>query len=261
MKTVTREQIAFDLRLGGIRRGDVIFMHSALSSIGHVEGGADAVIDAVLDVIGREGTFAVSTMSFNNPFDAENDPSTVGIISETHRHRADSIRSLRPVHCINAIGARAKELTENHELCETNCGIGSPYLKLRDMHAKIVMLGVDLNRNTTMHAIEDIMDAVYLIDRTIPAPKYMPDYQHKTMVMRKFCPGHRNFIGFTPVLRRAEALIEICIGNANVKIIDVAKMFDIGEELLRKDPLAFLCTNENCDHCAPVRRAWAQKEG
>lgn len=258
MKTITKEQILFDLQLGGIKKGDVVLMQSALSSIGYVEGGADAVIDAVLEAIGPEGTFAVSTMSFENPFDPENSPSEVGIISETHRKRPGSIRSLRPVHCINAIGAKAEELTKDHDKCATNCGEGSPYLKLRDMGGKIILLGVDFSRNTTLHAIEDIMNAVYLINREIPAPKYMEDYKHKTMTMVKFCPGHRNFISFTSVLRRAEAMTEVRIGNALAKIIDVRKMFELGQKLLTEDPLAFLCSNENCSHCAEVRRQ--QKE-
>lgn len=260
MKTVTKEDIMFALQLGGIERGDVILMHSALSSIGQVEGGADAVIDAVLDVIGPEGTFAVSTMSFEHPFDPANAPSTVGIISETHRKRPNSVRSLRPVHSVNAIGARAEELTRDHDKCETNCGEGSPFLKLRDMNGKIILLGVDLSRNTTLHAIEDVMDVPYLVDRTVPAPMYMDDYENKTMVMKKFCPGHRDFLRFAPLLRRADAIIEVCIGNAVAKIIDAQKMFALGEQILAEDPLFFLCENENCDHCGAVRKAQAQRK-
>lgn len=255
MKSVTKEEIVYALKLGGIENGDVVLMHSAMSAIGHVEGGADTVIDAVLDAVGPDGTFAVSTMAFDNPFDVENSPSTVGIISETHRKRPNSLRSLRPVHSINAIGAKAEELIRDHDLCETNCGVGSPYLKLREMGGKIILLGVDMNRNTTLHAIEDIMDSVYLVNRTVPAPKYTKDYEHKTMVMKKFCPGHRNFLGFTADLRKADALIEVCIGNAMVKIIDVRRMFALGEEMLTRDPLYFLCKNENCEHCAGVRKA------
>ena len=255
MKSVTKEEIVYALKLGGIENGDVVLMHSAMSAIGHVEGGAYTVIDAVLDAVGPDGTFAVSTMAFDHPFDVENSPSTVGIISETHRKRPNSLRSLRPVHSINAIGAKAEELIRDHDLCETNCGVGSPYLKLREMGGKIILLGVDMNRNTTLHAIEDIMDSVYLVNRTVPAPKYMEDYEHKSMVMKKFCPGHRNFLGFTADLRKADALIEVCIGNAMVKIIDVRKMFALGEEMLTRDPLYFLCKNENCEHCAGVRKA------
>lgn len=260
MKTITKDQIVYDLRLGGIREGDIVLMHSALSSIGHVEGGADTVIDAVLEAVGESGTFAVSTMAFSHPFDPDNDPSTVGIISETHRLRKNSIRSLRPVHCINAIGARAEELTRDHDKCETNCGVGSPYLKLRDMGGKIILLGVDMNRNTTLHAIEDIMDSVYLESRVIPAPKYIPDYEGKTMNMDKFCPGHRDFLSFTKVLRRTGAMTEVCIGNALCKIIDAKRMFDLGQELLRTRPLFFMCENENCSYCRGAHEKQAQKD-
>ena len=255
MKSVTKEEIVYALKLGGIENGDVVLMHSAMSAIGHVEGGADTVIDAVLDAVGPDGTFAVSTMAFDHPFDVENSPSTVGIISETHRKRPNSLRSLRPVHSINAIGAKAEELIRDHDLCETNCGVGSPYLKLREMGGKIILLGVDMNRNTALHAIADIMDAVYLVIRTVPAPKYMEDYEHKTMVMKNFCPGHRIFLGFPADLRKADALIEVCNRNAMVKIIDVRKMFALGEEMLTRAPLYFLCENENCEHCAGVRKA------
>lgn len=260
MKPITKEQIVFDLQLGGIQKGDVILMHSALSSIGFVEGGAETVIDAVLEAVGPEGTFAVSTMNGTHPFDAENAPSTVGIISEKHRQRPNSLRSLRPVHSINAIGARAEELIRDHDKCETNCGEGSPYLKLRDMGGKIILLGVDMNRNTTLHAIEDIMDGVYLVSREVPAPLYMPDHEGKTMVMKKFCPGHRDFLRFTPVLRRAGALTEIRIGNAVAKIIDVRKMFELGQKLLAEKPLFFMCDNASCSFCSNAHRLQAEKD-
>lgn len=260
MNPVTKEQIVFALQLGGIEKGDVVLMHSALSSIGYVEGGAETVVDAVLEAVGPEGTYAVSTMNGSHPFDPENAPSTVGIISEKHRLRPNSIRSLRPVHSINAIGARAEELTKDHDKCATNCGEGSPYLKLRDMGGKIILLGVDMNRNTTLHAIEDLMDSVYLIEREVPAPMYMENYENKTMVMRKFCPGHRDFLRFTPELRRAGALVETRVGDAVAKIIDVKKMFELGQKMLKEKPLFFLCENANCPFCSNAQRLQAERD-
>ena len=78
MNPITKDQIVFALQLGGIEKGDVVMMHSALSSIGYVEGGAETVIDAVLEAVGPEGTYAVSTMNGSHPFDPQNAPSTVG---------------------------------------------------------------------------------------------------------------------------------------------------------------------------------------
>ena len=54
--TVTRDQIGSDLRQLGIAPDDILLVHSSLSALGRVEGGADAVIDAILDVLGAKGT-------------------------------------------------------------------------------------------------------------------------------------------------------------------------------------------------------------
>ena len=42
----------------GLTSGDVVFVHSSLSSFGHVEGGAETVVQAFLEVLGPEGTLA-----------------------------------------------------------------------------------------------------------------------------------------------------------------------------------------------------------
>ena len=83
---VTKDQIARDLRALGLENGDVVLMHSALSALGEVEGGADTVIDALLAVIGKEGTLAMPTMS-SGVFRRESTPSNVGRITEVFRQR------------------------------------------------------------------------------------------------------------------------------------------------------------------------------
>ncbi len=107
MKVIGKEQIVFSLKLMGIVPGDTLFVHSALSSIGNVEGGADTVIDALLEAVGEQGTVAVSTLSFGHPFCAETTPTGVGAISETFRKRPEAKRSLSPIRSIAAIGAQA----------------------------------------------------------------------------------------------------------------------------------------------------------
>ena len=47
---LTRDDIAQGLRELGLAAGDAVLLHSSLSSIGRVVGGADAVIDAFLAV-------------------------------------------------------------------------------------------------------------------------------------------------------------------------------------------------------------------
>jgi len=247
--SITKEQMVRDFRLCGINEGDLILVHSALSSIGHVEGGAEAVVDALLEAVGPEGTLAVSAMDSSTPFDAATSPVTVGIINETVRLRPNSLRSLRPSHSIAAIGKLAAYLTKGHDLAETNCGHGTPYEKLCELGGKIVLLGVDMNRNTTLHTLEDFADATYLAEQTFVAPTYMKDYEGKTITVKRYPPGHRDFLTFTQDLRRADAMTEGRVGNAVVKVIDVPKMFEIGLGILKENVNYFLCENKRCIDC------------
>ena len=99
MSSLTRDAIAAALREVGVQSGDVLFVHSSLSSMGYVEGGSDAAVDALLDALGPEGTFVVPTFTFSRRgggrrvFDPANDPSEMGRISETARTRAGARRS------------------------------------------------------------------------------------------------------------------------------------------------------------------------
>ena len=110
---VTFQEIVGALRQVQVRRGAVVYVHSSLSSMGYVQGGADSVIDAFLDVVGPEGTFCVPTIVYAGrgprpPFDVAGSPSEVGGITETLRLRAEARRSDNPTHSDAAIGGRTK---------------------------------------------------------------------------------------------------------------------------------------------------------
>lgn len=247
---VSKEDILFSLDLMNIQKGDKLLVHSALSSIGHVDGGADTVIDALLESVGEEGTVVMSTLTgWFEPFDADRTPSTVGKISETFRQRENAFRSLHPVHSVAAIGKDAEYITAGHDKCETGCGPGSPYHKLKDLGGKVMLLGVDMDRNTIMHALEEEINAVYLRTLDIPVPTYLKKYENRKFTLKKFPPGHRDFIGITPVLRSRDAIIEGRIGDAVVKVMEIGKLFAVGMEILSKDPMFFICHNPNCNSC------------
>ena len=47
MERIDKERIIKDLKDLGLKEGDTVIVHSSLSSLGYVEGGADTVIDAL----------------------------------------------------------------------------------------------------------------------------------------------------------------------------------------------------------------------
>lgn len=257
---ITKDDIVFSLECMGIKKGDILLLHSALTSIGKVDGGVDTVIDAFLEAIGEEGTLVMSTLTgWLAPFDAATSPSAVGYLSEAFRNRPGVLRSLHPVHSVAAYGKYAEYITKDHDKCETGCGEGTPYLKIAELHGKAILLGVDMDRNTTMHSMEEAIDAKYLHTLDIPAPTYIDDYKNKKFTLKKFPPGHRDFLSMTPLLRKNDLMNEGKIGNALVKVIDVKGMFELGKELMEKNPLLFICENENCSSCHWSRLLYTDK--
>lgn len=60
---ITKESLVKDFILLGLNKGMTVIVHSSLSSIGWVCGGAVSIIQALMDVITPEGTIIMPTHS------------------------------------------------------------------------------------------------------------------------------------------------------------------------------------------------------
>jgi len=163
---VSREEIARGVRAVGVRAGDVALVHSSLSSMGWVAGGAATVIDAFLDVLDpAHGTLVLPTLcqkDVGKRFETWNiarSPSDVGAITEAGRLRPDAIRSDHATHSVAAIGRQAAEITAGHATAHGRpgpwgpaaFGFGSPWQWLYDHDAHYLFLGVTTSVNTIGH--------------------------------------------------------------------------------------------------------------
>ncbi len=167
---VTAGDVAAGAGAVGARPGDIVMFHSSLKSMGHVNGGPNAVIDGFLEAVGPEGTVAVPTLWWNgsqdlSEWDHDSSPSYPGLITETLRLRPDSIRSDNPTHSVSAIGKRASELTARHgESGLRACLFGdaafaeaSPWERLYRWNAHYCFLGVDFTYNTMGHYCQCVL--------------------------------------------------------------------------------------------------------
>ncbi|SEM12600.1 aminoglycoside 3-N-acetyltransferase [Butyrivibrio sp. ob235] len=175
MKTVIKSDIVEALRKVGLQSGDTVMVHASLSQIGYVCGGAQAVIEALIEVVGDEGTIMIPTQSWKNldpetgvHWDAdeadwdkirENWPAydkaitptnTMGAVAEMFRSWPGAIRSDHPARSVAAWGKNAQYLTENHDLSNI-FGEGSPIGKLYELGGKVLLIGVDYDKNTSIH--------------------------------------------------------------------------------------------------------------
>ncbi|WP_035187189.1 aminoglycoside N(3)-acetyltransferase [Alteribacter aurantiacus] len=179
----------------GIKKGDILIVHSSLSSLGWVSGGAQAVVEALIKTIGDEGTLVMPTQSGDlsdpmhwgapavprewwqtirdtmPPFDPHLTPTrSMGRIVEVFRTHPDVIRSYHPQHSFAAWG-KQQDWMKEHSL---SFGLGptSPLQKLYDHEAKVLLLGVGFENNTSFHLaeymlhkpVEDVSSAPVMID-------------------------------------------------------------------------------------------------
>jgi aminoglycoside 3-N-acetyltransferase len=247
--TVTQQDITSGLRALGMKPGDSVLAHSSLSSLGYVEGGADAVIDALLETVGPEGTVLVPTLTGSEELDVENppcyDPAATpcwtGRIPETFRRRPRAVRSLHPTHSVAAIGARAVELTVGHEHSITPCGPDSPYGRLAEIGGYILLLGVTHHTSTTFHLVEELVGVPYHMQPGLVGARVVEGGQERTihlLIHRYGAP--RNFARMEPVFRERGIQRDGQIGAAHVRLVDARRMVEVTRQALLQDPAILL---------------------
>ncbi len=174
----TVDSLVADLAALGLGDGEVVVVHSSLSALGWVSGGAVAVVLALERVLGAEGTLVMPTHSgelsdpagWSNPpvppewwqtirdtmpaFDADLTPTRgLGAIPECFRKQQGTVRSDHPQVSFAARGARAEQIVRGHSL-ENGLSEASPLARVYELDGQVLLLGVDHASNTSLHLAE-----------------------------------------------------------------------------------------------------------
>lgn len=153
---LTKNDISNALKNVGINYGDIVLVHSSFKSLGELQDGAETVVSGFLQAIGDDGTLVMPTFvqkDFENAYktwhiDKESD---TGYLTNYFRRRYGSYRSNQATHSVAAFGCLAKCLTETHgesgrrigDMGDTPFAKDSPWEKMYQLNAKILLLGVD----------------------------------------------------------------------------------------------------------------------
>jgi aminoglycoside 3-N-acetyltransferase len=175
---VTVGSLTRDLQALGLRSGQVLLLHSSLSSLGWVCGGPVAVVEALLAALGPGGTLVVPTQTgdLTDPAQWEHPPvpstwwetiretmpayrpeltpsRAMGTIAELVRTWPGAVRSSHPHVSFAALGPAAAEITAHHGLAD-GLGDDSPLGRLYRAGAQVLLLGVGYDRCTSLHLAE-----------------------------------------------------------------------------------------------------------
>lgn len=174
---VTKRQIINELKELGVKRDDTLIVHSSMKSLGWVNGGAQAIVEALIEVV-SEGTIIMPSQSSDNsdPTNWQHPPILaslhqelretmpaydqrlsavrgMGKVVETFLRLEGVIRSNHPQVSFCGYGPKAFEILSTHQL-EFGLYKNTPVEKMIEMDTKILLLGVDYDSCTLMHYAE-----------------------------------------------------------------------------------------------------------
>lgn len=139
-------------------------VHSSLRSLGPVVGGANTVVQALLDAVGEEGNL-FAYVDFEAFFEDDDPEIPVfdkriapaardhGVLHEALRIWPGALRSDHPDAGVVALGPRAEWLIKPHPF-QYGYGTGTPLARFVELDGKVLMLGAPLDRITLLHYAE-----------------------------------------------------------------------------------------------------------
>ena len=133
MQVILKDEIIQKFKEVGLKSGDTVMVHTSLGKMGYVCGGAQAVIEALMEVVGDSGTIMMPTQSWKNldpetgvhweaeekdwqlirdnwpAYDKNLTPTnTMGAVAEMFRQVPGSVRSDHPARSVCAWGRYAE---------------------------------------------------------------------------------------------------------------------------------------------------------
>lgn len=250
-----------DLRRAGIDPHGVLLCHLSMKQIGPVDGGPEAVLDALMSYM-EDGLLVIpchtwANVGAENPlFDVLATKPCVGLLPDRFRRRPGVIRTLHPTHSLCVYGKGAEEFAVGQERFDTPCAPGSCYGELERRNAQVMMIGVTFACNTSVHCIEEVAHVPNRLSREKQAlwvrradgtEIAVPSFRHENA-------NSDYYVKLEPVMRWRGLLHETFFGAARTLLFREKDLFRVTLELLDRNPDLF-------GDDAPVPLAWYGERG
>lgn len=266
----SKQQLKDQLESMGLKGDETILIHSSMKSIGEVDGGADAVLDAWMEYF-KDGllllpTHTWKTVNADNPvYNPQTTPSCVGLLTNMFMKRDGVIRSLHPTHSMAGYGKNAAEYLAGEEYNNTPCTPGGCYDRLKDAGGKVLLVGVGHERNTYIHSVEEVlnvpnrlsdmpMELVIELQEESNNSGKLPPYNrddgwkkhtdnrlYRKVYVRKHYNAQQphiseDFVKLNQIFLDSGVVRKVKFGDADSLLCDAKGMFNIVRQVIAPDP-------------------------
>lgn len=255
---VTKDDILRDLEGLGVQRGgSLLFVHSSLSALGRVDGGADAVAEALLEALGPNGTLVVPAFTYADPhdypdsidtawiFDPASTRSGMGAVTNAVRTRNGALRSIHLWHSVAAVGPLAQTVvTADGKAWASAWDETSPMAWVFDNGGFILLLGVPYQNLTAVHVWEvelgvDYRETRFITRRTPLADGTLVPLASQVHARRDWHPGS-DFNRMGERMEKAGLVAVGHVGNAVARLFTAADAHETARAMYAEDTSAFL---------------------
>ncbi len=253
-----------DLKTGLAKLGltkHLVIAHASLKAFGHIEGGAETMLTALLDSVRGIIMPTFTYKSMLNPevgpprngitYGSETDlnklaeafhpdmpaDKMMGVLPEFLRKHPKAKRSSHPIQSF--AGIRTDAVINSQRIYDPLSPIGM----LAEQDGWVLLLGVDHTVNTSIHYAEKLAGRLQFIrwallqDRVVECPGF---------------PGDSDgFNVIAPALDKYTRRVEI--GDALVQAVHLKSLIKVVRDQIKENPFALLCQRQDCERCTAVR--------
>lgn len=251
----TKQEITAQLIQMGAPRDSVVLMHSSLRLIGRIDGGANALLDAMIEYFTAEGgLFCIPTHTWANlkkdiTLDMSDPATCLGALSDIAAADVRAVRSQNPTHSMAVFGDRQRALEFVKDEINVCSGTApeSCYGKIYREGGYILLAGVAHNKNTYLHCVEEIIGTPNRLSDPLDAAVMLESGE----IVRTKIRGHRTdftndislrFPKYETAFRYHGAIRDGFVGNAPAQLCDARIMKAVMEKIMKnsggEDPLA-----------------------
>ena len=260
LQNISLQQLKAGFSKLGLAQNPVI-AHASLRAFGHIEGGAETMLKALLETTRGILMPAFTYKTMLNPevgppkngmtYGSEQDlnkmaepyrpdmpvDKMMGVLPEVMRKYPKARRSMHPIQSFVGIGV--DPILNTQTIYEPL----APIAALAEKDGWVLLLGVDHTVNTSIHYAEKVAGRMQFIRWAL-----QPD---RVVECRGFPGDSEGFNAIAPDVEKYTRRVEI--GDALVQAVHLRSLISVVVEKIKENPFALLCTRQDCERCNAVR--------
>ncbi len=246
-RPLSKQDLIEGFRRLGLNSGDTVLVQSSYKAFGGVEGGPKTVLEALLEVLGPEGTLIKPTFNWDDfgekkLYSKRNTKPQTGIMCEMLMQWPGVRRIYHPIHGFSLVGRLADELSQTVKN-EGSFESSSLFGELHRRNAKIMLMGVNYRKGLTFfHYVEEAAMVPYRKFITLEGGVEESDGSVRRIAMKYFGRSTKDvkydIDKVQPCLEEQKPAVVAVekIGLSTVKLMRAADAYDRILSALEKNP-------------------------